>query len=116
MICTKVQIGFFQYGTRDLSSNHYVTRNILRDLRFYNINDKHWNEISNKFSKNDIVSIDCKSGDITQNGLPKPSLGAIGNDWEDFYLRPGHNKLKISSSEWATNQPSYKIKYREVYL
>lgn len=116
MICTKVQIGFFQYGTRDLSSNHYVTRNILRDLRFYNINDKHWNEISNKFSKNDIVSIDCKSGDITQNGLPKPSLGAIGNDWEDFYLRPGHNKLKISSSEWVTNQPSYKIKYREVYL
>jgi hypothetical protein len=47
-----------------------------------------------------------------------PSLGALGNDWEDFVLTPGLNQIGIAYSEWveAEYAPTMKVRYREVFL
>ena len=74
-----------------------------------------WKDVPNKFKNKDVVKLDCNSGDIYHKGKINNSLGAIGNDWESFYLKPGINQIKCLNSSWVTNKPDFKIKYREVY-
>lgn len=75
-------------------------------------------DIPNKFSADDVVMADCKTGEIYLNGSRAPELGALGNDWEEFYLVPGANQLKIAWSDWvpAESAPSVSVRYREVFL
>ena len=77
-----------------------------------------WKDIPNKFSANDMLEADCKTGQIFLNGIATPALGALGNDWEDFTLTPGINQIGFSYSEWveADYAPTFKVKYREVFL
>lgn len=77
-----------------------------------------WEDIPNKFSANDVVSADCKSGDVFLNDTLTPSLGALGNDWEEFYLTPGLNQIGFAYSDWVEDEyaPKFKIKYREVFI
>lgn len=77
-----------------------------------------WRDIPNKFKANDIVEADCRTGEITLNGVAAWSLGALGNDYEGFYLTPGLNQIGTSFSDWveAEYAPTFKVKYREVYL
>lgn len=75
-------------------------------------------DIPNKFSTADILEADCRNGEIYLNGALTPSLGALGNDWEDFYLTPGLNQIGYSYSDWVKAEcaPSVKVRYREVFL
>ena len=75
-------------------------------------------EIPNKFSANDVVEADCSDGKIYLNGTQSPELGALGNDWEEFYLTPGLNQIGFAYSDWLTSEtaPEIKVRYREVYL
>lgn len=77
-----------------------------------------WVDIPNKFSTNDVVIADCKSGDILLNGSPMAALGALGNDWESFYLKPSLNQVGFSYSDWVTAgyAPKFKVRYREVFI
>lgn len=61
------------------------------------------------------VVADCKEASVTMNGLPKPELGALGNDWETFCLKPGVNQVQCLCSSWA-KKPTFRMKYREVFL
>jgi hypothetical protein len=72
----------------------------------------------NKFSASDVLEADCKSGKIYLNGVENASLGALGNDWEGFYLTPGLNQIGFSYSDWITAAyaPQIKVRYREVFL
>ena len=64
------------------------------------------------------MEADCKNGEIRLNGVETPALGAMGNDWETFVLTPGLNQIGTSYSEWVEKEykPSFKIRYREVFL
>jgi len=67
---------------------------------------------------NDIVSVDCDTGDIRVNGRPVPSLGSIDNDWTAFSLKPGYNRVECSAttSELLGAKPtSYTMTYREAW-
>ena len=112
--CTKIQISFSQYGSRGLGNN-YVTRNYIRKLDFTKMNVKMWRDDPNKFSKDDYLLVDTSNGQITHKGLNQPDLGAIGNQWEDFYLAPGKNQIKCNYSKWAQT-PEFELTYREVFL
>jgi len=72
-------------------------------------------EIVNKFLSGDNIVADVNSASITVNGTPKYGIGAMGNDWEEFTLDPGANIISCNYSDWAT-APTFKMKYREVYL
>lgn len=92
--------------------------NGLYRAKFIKNNCDTYADVPNKFSANDVVTADCKTGIIYLNGSPAPSLGALGNDWEDFYLKPGMNQIGFSFSDWVPDEyaPKFKLRYREVFI
>ena len=73
-------------------------------------------DIPNKFSEDDVVTVDCSNGEILLNNTPMPEYGAIGNEFEGFTLSKGTNYITTSYSDWVTNAPTLKLKYRERYI
>ena len=110
---TEITFYFLQYGTKPT-----LSYNGLYWAKFIKNNCDTYADIPNKFSSNDIVTADCKSGKIYLNNTPTPALGALGNDWEDFYLTPGLNQIGFAYSDWvsAAYAPKFKIRYREVFI
>ena len=70
---------------------------------------------SNTFATGDIVVAKCEDASIFVNNKQKDILGAIGNEWESFYLKPGDNQIGVLASEWAQT-PDVEIIIREVWL
>lgn len=110
---TKVTFSFEKYS--DLEALAY---NGLYTAKFVKHNCDTFKNVPNKFSANDVLIADCKNAEIFLNGIPSPDLGALGNDWEAFYLKPGINQIGFGYSEWVTAEyaPTIKIRYREVFL
>ena len=110
---TKITFMLEQY-----SSSAALSYNGLYWVKFVKNNCNTMRDIPNKFSADDVVEADCKNAEILLNGTPAPSLGALGNDWENFYLTPGLNQIGIAYSEWVSAEcaPQFKVKYREVFL
>lgn len=90
----------------------------LYSLKFRKTNCATYKDVPNKFSANDVLEADCKSGDITLNGIARPDLGALGNNWEEFCLTPGLNQIGVAYSDWVADAyaPTFKVRYREVFL
>lgn len=95
-----------------------LARNGIYWIKFIKDNCPIYRDIPNKFSTNDIVVADCGSGEIYLNNARSPGLGAMGNDWEGFYLSPGLNQIGVNYSDWVQDEyaPTFKIRYRKVYL
>ena len=113
VVSTEVTFMLEQYSTvKALSWNG------LYWIKFIKNNCDTWKNIPNKFSANDVLEADCNSGEIYLNGIRSPQLGALGNDWEGFYLKPGLNQIGVAYSGWVTDDyaPQFKVKYREAYL
>lgn len=110
---TKVTFSFEKYGELEA-----MTYNGLYWAKFVKNNCPTWKNIPNKFSANDVLEADCNSGEIYLNGIPSPDLGAIGNNWEEFVINPGINSIGVACSEWVPDgyRPTFKIRYREVFL
>lgn len=102
-----------QYGTKPK-----LKYNGLYYCKFVKNNCDIIADVPNKFSAGDVVEADCNDGKIYLNGMLEESLGALGNDWEEFYLTPGLNQIGFSYSDWTPEYaaPSFKVRYREVFL
>lgn len=113
MKVTKCTFMFERYGTSPI-----LTYNGLYTAKFVKNNCNTYRDIPNKFSANDVVVADCKNAEIYLNGTKRPDLGALGNNWEAFCLTPGLNQIGVAHSEWvdAAHAPTFKVKYREVFL
>lgn len=110
---TEVTFAFGRYKTKSV-----LNKNGLYSAKFVKDNCTDWREVPNKFSTADIVTADCRTGEIKLNNAPTPEYGALGNDWEDFCLKPGTNQIGIAYSDWVLDDfaPTFKIRYREVFL
>ena len=109
----KICIAFEKYADQTpLKYNGLYWIKVVKD------NCDTFRNVPNKFSANDILEADCKNGEILLNKIQAPDLGALGNDWEDFYLIPGINQIGASCSEWVKPgyRPVFKVRYREVFL
>lgn len=81
-------------------------------------------EISNVFTAGDVVEGDCNSADVmlyrkgSLEGHLEPQYGALGNDWEDFEIKPGKNIIRAVWSDWVNTsyKPEIKIIFNEVYV
>lgn len=95
-----------------------LSYNGLYYIKFTKHNCAAWREVPNKFNSADVITADCSTGDIYLNDAPTPQYGALGNDWEDFYLKPGINQIGTAYSDFVDVKyaPTFKIRYREVYL
>lgn len=100
-----------QFGTKT-----GLSYNGLYSAKFVKNNCDTWKDIPNKFSEGDIVQADCNNAQIYLNGVNSPEYGTLGNDWEDFFLTPGLNQIGFSFSDWAKTAPTFRVKYREVFL
>lgn len=109
----KITFAFETYG-----SNNPLSYNGLTSVKFVKNNCSTWKEVPNKFSANDILEADCKNGRIYLNRVYSPELGALGNNWESFYLKPGLNQIGIAYSDWVSDDfaPTFKVRYREAFL
>lgn len=109
----EVTFTFSQFGSKP-----QLSYNGLYWAKFVKNNCDTWEDVPNKFSANDVLTADCKNGEIYLNGVHTPALGALGNDWEGFYLTPGLNQIGFSYSEWVTDEyaPKPKVSFREVFL
>lgn len=109
----KITFQFGKYGTKpELTYNGLFWAKFVKDYC------ELWKDVPNKFSSNDIVIADCRNGEIYLNNILTPSLGALGNDWENFYLTPGLNQIGFAYSDWVESEyaPKFKIRYREVFI
>lgn len=81
-------------------------------------------EIPNVFTAGDIVEADCNSANVvlyragSSEGHLEPQYGALGNDWEDFELKPGQNIIRAVWSNWVNTsyKPYIEIIYNEVFI
>lgn len=113
LAATEVTFCMSAYGTRPaLSYNGLYWAKLVKN------NCDTWEDIPNKFSANDVVTADCKNGEVFLNNTLTPSLGALGNDWEEFFLTPGLNQIGFAYSDWVEDEyaPKFKLKYREVFI
>lgn len=102
----------FYFGTKT-SSNRMLdgVRNvILRKI--------YQEDPPNPFTTNDMLTINANDASVQLNGLDAQNLGALGNDWEHFYLKPGTNQIGVAWSGWTADEykPDFVLRYREVYL
>lgn len=113
MLATEVTFGFGRYDSKSV-----LYRNGLYSAKFVKDNCTDWREVPNKFSTSDVVMADCRTGEIRLNNSPTPEYGALGNEWEEFVLLPGRNQIGIAYSDWVLDDfaPTFKIRYREVFL
>lgn len=104
-----------------------VTHNLLYSARFTSHSVTDVKDIPNRFFNGDVIVADAASGKIEINGVVDYGIGALGNDWETFYLSPGRNEIVCTystlytvygSSSGSTQPaaPTYSISYRKVYL
>lgn len=81
-------------------------------------------EIPNVFTAGDVVEADCNDANVTLyragslDGHLEPQYGALGNDWEDFVIRPGQNIIRAVWSDWVNTdyKPLIQIVFNEVYI
>lgn len=113
LVAKKVTFAFGQYSAAKMLAN-----NGIYWVKFVKDNCNTYKDVPNKFSANDVVTADCRNGEILLNGVPSPGLGALGNDWEDFCLVPGLNQIGFAYSSWVAAEyaPKIKVRYREVFL
>lgn len=72
--------------------------------------------IPNKIQSGDVIEVETRSGTIYVNGIQTEGLGALGNDYETFTLKPGNNTIGFTCSDWAANDPTYKVRYKEAFI
>ncbi len=110
---TEVTFLFATHGTKKpLSCNGLYSAKVIREV------SEGVENIRNVFTPNDSVIADCETGNVYRNGALEQDLGALGNDWEEFYLESGMNQIGTAYSEFVPSSyaPTFKVKYREVFL
>ena len=92
-----------------------VTKCAVRSVFFDSYSVENWWDVPNKFKAGDEITCQTADGLIMVNDIPEDGLGALGNDWEEFTLKPGVNTIKCLYSDWA-EKPAFKMLYTKVYL
>ncbi|WP_455047492.1 distal tail protein Dit [Mogibacterium diversum] len=114
MKATKVTFASTKY--RGMGDTYPPMLNYLFWAKFRKTNVEKFDDIPNKFARGDNLVADCSDGSIKVNNLPRPDLGALGNDWETLKLVPGQNRINFACSAFTTDKPTAKLTYREVFL
>ena len=75
-------------------------------------------ELASVMRASETIVVDCSTGEIRSNGRPKPALGSIDNNWMEFSLKPGFNRIEcsaVTSDDMGAKPTSYTMTYREVW-
>lgn len=115
LIANEITFHFMQLNSSTTLNTNYITSCKLQRLSFDNYED-----VANIFMPGDVLTVNTEDATVyLDNGsatIPATYLGALGNDWEDFCLVPGANTISADYSDFTTEAPTFKIKYRERFL
>lgn len=95
----KVGIFIGQYGTRDMSANHFFTHLKFKSFFVELKNLDKDRGVKNLFLLNDVLTVDMATTDISINGRPRADVFARGGDF--LSIPPGESKMLFGRSEWA---------------
>lgn len=122
MQADNISMHFGQNGTVDS-----LNTNAVSNLKCTKKGGPAFTDYQNTFTSGDVVEADCNDATVTLyradteagDGQLVPQFGALGNDWEDFCLRPNSsNTIAVTWSPWVNSsyKPTFKILYNEVFL
>lgn len=115
LIANEVTFHFMKKGTTSSLTSSRIYWAYLQRFSFSNYED-----VKNIFMPGDVLTVNTQdAGVYLDDGsatIPATYLGALGNDWEDFYLTPGSNTIAVDYSSFTTEPPEFVIKYRERFL
>jgi predicted phage tail component-like protein len=93
----KVVFGFYRYGARPAFDWNCI--NSVKLVKKYHSGDSELD--SEPFQATQVLVADSATGEVTLDGLSRPDLGALGNDWEQMCLVPGVNEITTAFSQRA---------------
>lgn len=115
LIANEITFHFTKNSTKTAMGSNFIYSCQLQRTSFDNYED-----IQNIFAPGDVLTVETQdAGVYLDDGsatVPATYLGALGNDWEDFYLTPGANTIAVDYSDFTTDAPTFTMKYRERFL
>lgn len=115
LIANEVTFHFMRNGTKTAIGSNFVYNCKLQRFSFPNKED-----VENTFMPGDVLTVNTQdAGVYLDEGsatISAANLGALGNDWEEFYLVPGQNTIACDYSDFTTVSPTFTLKYRERFL
>lgn len=122
MAAHDVSMHFGQSGT--IAALH---TNAVSALKCTRMGGPKFTDYQNTFTSGDVVDADTsdasvilyRAGSEAGDGQLEPQYGALGNNWEDFQLRPNStNTIAVTWSPWVNPnyKPTFKILYNEVFI
>lgn len=114
LVANEITFHFTRNGTKTaIGSNFIYSCKLQRSV------DNPEN-IPNTFMPSQILTVDTQNADVyLDDGSATVSaeyLGALGNDWEGFYLTTGTNNIGVEYSDFTTTPPVFTLKYRERFI
>ena len=97
LLATEVSFIFLKF-----KNNNVLERNSVKNIKliqYPNLQEIYGDIYTRKDESNflyadDEIEINCGTGEILVNGVPKYGYGQLGNDWEEFFLSPGANSIE----------------------
>lgn len=115
LIANEITFHFLQNGNKTVVGSNFVYSCQLQRTSFDNYED-----VPNIFAPGDVLTVNTQDATVYLDDgsatVPATYLGALGNDWEDFYLVPGTNTIACDYSDFTTTPPTFTMKYRERYI
>ena len=115
LIINEVSFWFGKNGSKTSMGANYLYSCSLKRFAYTRYED-----VKNIFQPGDTLKVNCKDASVTLDSgdaeTNAQTIGALGNDWEKFYLAPGSNVIAFDYSDFTTTPPLATMKYRKVYL
>ena len=104
-----------------------LNTNAVSSLKCTRMGGPAFTDYQNTFTSGDVVEADTNDASVTLyragteagDGMLVPQYGALGNDWEDFEIKPNSaNTIAVAWSPWVdpNYKPTFTILYNEVFI
>ncbi|KRM64195.1 tail component [Lacticaseibacillus paracasei subsp. paracasei ATCC 25302 = DSM 5622 = JCM 8130] len=90
---------FSTWFMRDKTWGESTMYLIASTVKWQNVN--WYTDIKNRFSNDDVITIDVASTKTYFNGSEDRTLHTLGNQWDKFLLPPGDTTIQLMPSSWA---------------
>lgn len=94
----KIVFGFYRWA-----ASPPFDFNGIRSVRFTKKYKEEADLETTPFQAAQTLAADSSSCEVTLDDLPRPDLGALGNDWEQMCLVPGINEISTAFSQRPEN-------------
>lgn len=115
LLANEITFHFIQVKSKTAMNANYIYSCQLQRLPF-----EAEGNVANTFMPGQVLTVNTQNAEVYLDEgsatVANPSLGALGNDWEDFYLVPGVNVIKVDYSTFTTTPPNFTLKYRERFI